>query len=177
MVIQSAASLIGQMSSHTSAQEMYEAPVHRKGARSVQAGADTAPERMDRVELSANAPKPLDAGQMARANQLAERIANGESLKPRDMTELRNDRVFVAMVTLEALRLARPGMRVQWPGGFPRPNQAEMEEAYRRIAQRPRNLETVNDSEQIVERRRELLAHHRNTDFAELEDAFDTISV
>ncbi len=120
---------------------------------------------VDRVSLSPDAPKPLDAAFMEDAFRAGETIASGGALSGEDSERLRMDRVFAAVSALSLLGKDGEGA-VSWPGGFPVPSQAELEAARRRLAQRPQNTEQAANPSHVQAARQEILDRVTRRDFA-----------
>lgn len=162
-------SLIGRLFGHLALPQLYSQPEGQSAKEKT--GVARA---IDRVELSTAAPQPLEAKLFEEAQTLARKLANGDSLTAAEQTRLREDRVFAAMVALTALGTEETAPFFRWPGGLPAPTKDELAAAYRRIRQRPRNLEDVRDPSYISDLRLRLIEAHRNADFgilaAQLQD-------
>jgi hypothetical protein len=124
----------------------------------------------DRVELSANAPKPLQAKDLEYASQIADKLKNGEKLSVGDQEYLREDRVFAATVVLSLLGKGVNLESVNWSTGLPAPSEAEMNEAYRRVSQRLQDLDQVADKDGVRDLRRNIIDNLRGTDFGAVEN-------
>lgn len=145
--IQATTSLIGQWSG--TGQQFYEDPRYpqRSSSRLI-AGRF---HREDRVELSPNAPRPLDA----RILQRAAAVADSLEISPETTEKLRQDRIYAVVGVLAAI--ARQGAEPQWAGGLPAPTKAELAAAYRRIHQRLSRMDTVRNPESMSTIRSEII--------------------
>lgn len=126
-----------------------------------------AAERVDRVSLSAQAPKPLSADFLEDALDAGDAMAAGDTLSGENSERLRLDRVFAAVAALELLG-ENGGQAVTWPGGLPAPSQAELEAARRRLAQRPQNTEAAENPAAVQSRRIDLLEKITKRDFGQV---------
>lgn len=125
-------------------------------------------DRLDRVDLSPLAPKPLDASLVEDASGAAAKLTSGKKLTSGEEDALREDRVFATVTTLMALGVDDESRLPGWPVGLPTPSREEMETAYRRISQRLKNVEGAVNPDVAQRGRSELIDKNRNADFAAL---------
>lgn len=132
------------------------------------AKADAASEPVDKVSLSALAPRPLSARFLEDAAETGRVLGEGGKLSADRMERLREDRVFSAMTVLAAVGEDGSGMEIPraWPGGLPAPTSEEMEAARRRLAQRLHGVELADNPAGVQETRLELLRKLGKSDFS-----------
>ena len=120
--------------------------------------ADEEAAQVDKVSLSAFAPRPLNADFLEDAMAAGKTLQDGGKLSAADQDRLREDRVFAAVTALALLGYdEETGTARSWPGGLPSPSAAELEEARRRLAQRPRDTEAAQDYKQVQRDRLDLM--------------------
>ncbi|MCD8138803.1 MAG: hypothetical protein LUE17_03325 [Planctomycetaceae bacterium] len=138
---------------------------------------DDAPQSVDKVTLSANAPRPLTADYLEQALSAGQTLAAGGNT-PDDTTErLREDRIFAAVSALAMMgHSGEKGEPVSWPGGLPSPSAEELEIARRRLAQRPQRLEDAADPQAVQTDRLTLLERLGRTDSAALAGALQPVA-
>lgn len=112
---------------------------------------------VDTVSLSRFVPKPLPADYLEDAIAYGKEIASGGKLSQKDTERVRLDRVFTALVALEALGDNGETMPRMWPAGLPVPSEEELEEARRRLAQRLQDVDLAADAEYVQSERLRLL--------------------
>lgn len=156
--------LIGRMFSNQEARSSYGAS---RAQPAVDGGARTRGD--DTVELSADVPEPLQGRLFRDAAAIGKKLAEGRELTPQENARLREDRVFAALATINAIGLKGNGGSIDWPGGFPVPTADEMAAAYRRLTQRLQNLNTLRDPEAMQQIRQTVLDGLRGVDFLALE--------
>jgi hypothetical protein len=78
------------------------------------------------------------------------------------------------VAALDLMQAAPEEGRRFWPPGLPRPNAAELEEAYKRLSQHVlrETAAEPRDLPQLETRRREVVDAHRMADFAGLAEAW-----
>lgn len=107
----------------------------------------------DIVEFSSNVPKPVERDVFEKSLETSESLLENKKLTVAEVKSLRLDRVYAALVKLEMMK-ADPGEgKAYWPMGVPAPNDAELEEAYRRLTQKisiPEGVVVDDDSEEPV---------------------------
>ncbi|MFW5856457.1 MAG: hypothetical protein ACOCX4_01150 [Planctomycetota bacterium] len=123
------------------------------------------------VDLSGQAPQPFTAEALRTGIRAGRAIGSGQEAGGAGRN-VRPDRVLTALAALEAMRVNPDTDQWVWPMGLPRPNEAELEAAYRKLTQRIRADEVAAGGEAAVagvrEERRRLVDHFRMTDFADL---------
>lgn len=124
-----------------------------------------APAAVDRVDLSADAPRPVSARAFAEAMTAAKSLSSGGRLSEEQQEALREDTVFRAMSVLIAMGGDGDGLVKGWPGGLPMPTRPELEAAYRRIAQRLDDPGNVDNADQINRERAEFMERSRKIGF------------
>jgi len=123
----------------------------------------------DRVELSANAPRPLDARMIDEAVQVAQRMASGQTLSPSQTQRLREDRVFASLTALFAVGANKGRIGDAWfEGNAEAPSGMELESTFRRLSQRVAELDQSMDPRKVEESRLAALEAFRGIDFQEL---------
>ncbi len=133
------------------------------------AGADDAPQSVDKVTLSANAPRPLTADYLEQAMSAGQTLAAGGEPSAETTERLREDRIFAAVSALAMMgHSGEKGEPVSWPGGLPAPSAEELEVARRRLAQRPQRLEDAADPAAVQHGRLTLLERIGRTDSSAL---------
>ncbi len=120
----------------------------------------------DRVELSSYAPKPLSASLFQNAWETGQTLGSGGKLSSEQTERIREDRVFaaIAAMTLQGANGSDTDANIGWPGGIPRPSDAEMEEARRRLSQRFQRMEAMEDPDAVQKNRLDLLEQLANRD-------------
>lgn len=159
------AGVIGRMFARRNIQDLY-----TRKRPAVEAAEEMGAAPVDRVDLSPQAPRPLSASYVESAAGTAQKLAGRGKLTSDETQSLREDRVFAAISTLIAVGADPDGGAglKGWPGGIPAPTGAEMEAAYRRLAQRLDRVDDASDPETAKRGRSAVLEKVRNVDFGEL---------
>ncbi|MBN2711506.1 MAG: hypothetical protein JXR97_03600 [Planctomycetes bacterium] len=158
--IQTVGGFIGRLFGNNSVAQAY-SPATRKAV----GGESSRASGMDIVELSPHAPRPLDSREVEDVNSVANKFNSGETLSGAETEKLRQDRVFTALAVLAALSKGN-GESPKWPGGFPEPTAAELDAAYRRLAQKMTNLDSVRNPEEMQQLREKVLDDFKGADFS-----------
>ena len=114
------------------------------------------------VQFSELVPKPLKAKTLEDADYLSSRIADKRILKSKDEKELREDRIFAAIVGMRLMQQSGEDVPKRWVGGFDKPSDQELEAAYRRLTQRVSSPHEADDPEYIHNMRVELVDYYKN---------------
>lgn len=131
---------------------------------------------LDRVDLSANAPRPVSASLVEDATSTAVKIANGVDLTDEEMSRIRADRVYAAVAALSALGMTGENGQLAWPGGLPAPTEAELKAAYQRISQRLENTDEAANPLAAQDERLQILDTYRNADFGLVANQIESAS-
>lgn len=113
------------------------------------------------VRFSELVPKQIKAKKLEDADYLAARIDSGRKLSGKDEKDLREDRIFAAIVGMRLMQQSGEDVPKRWIGGFDQPTDQELEAAYRRLTQRVSNPDEVEDAEYIHNMRIELVDYYR----------------
>ncbi|MCD8351570.1 MAG: hypothetical protein LUC93_13260 [Planctomycetaceae bacterium] len=133
------------------------------------ASGDEAPQSVDKVTLSAQAPRPLTADYLEQAMAAGQNLASGGQASGETSDRLREDRIFAAVSALAMMgHTCEDVAALSWPGGIPSPTAEELEVARRRLAQRPQRLEDATDPAAVQNDRLTLLERLGRTDTASL---------
>lgn len=128
--------------------------------------------KSDRVELSPQAPRPLAASLLIATEQVANKLREQTPLTKQDAIPLRENRVFAAVVALQAVGADGKERLFGWPGGIPAPSSAELEAAYRQVAQRISQLDNVRNPDRVQALRQRILDSNQTNNFSNLADVF-----
>ncbi len=169
MTIAATSALIGQLFARSTIGQTYQ-DGRRDGG-----GEEEAPPLLhgsDIVELSVEAPRPVEANMLLEAEALARKLAAREGLSGGEEESLREGRVVAAMVVLAAVERNRGDLDapVNWPGGLPAPNREELAEAYRRVRQRLSGVQETREAEKALRLREQIVEYFREADFGALAD-------
>lgn len=160
-------SVIGSLDRQYAAQQYGESHQRRQPQREGRSFTGL-PHAPDQVELSPQAPQPFTVEELSRLREDGHALQAGESLSAASIRRLRQSRVHVAVLALDALGASPDGWPRRWPPGLPRPTAQELEAAYRRLAQRVHH-DTSGVGPDRVEAVRQwrtgLVDRHRMTDF------------
>ncbi len=125
---------------------------------------------VDKVELSASAPKPLDARLLEKAHATAAKLTAEDELSGGEAARIHSDRVFAAVSVLLAMGMGDAEATRNLPlkliaTGLPAPSAEELKTAFRRIHQRVDNLESVRDAQSVKQAREQTITRLRPVDF------------
>jgi len=125
--------------------------------------------QQDRVELSANAPRPLDARMIEEAVQVAQRMMAGQALSPSQTERLREDRVFASLTAMFSAGGNKGRLLDAWLDGAAQPPTGfELDSAYRRLSQRVADMGGTADPRAVEEARLTALEAFRGVDLQAL---------
>ncbi len=120
----------------------------------------------EKVELSQRVPQQIPVATMKASGEIAETLLQGENVSRSDQKALREDRVLAALTGMRILQQQAGVTEKVWLSGIPRPSEAEMQEAYRRLTQR---LSSPGDTKELLVQNAErvgLLETFRDRDFS-----------
>lgn len=120
----------------------------------------------DVVSLSSFVPQPFTASTLERADAVSDKLIHNSGLKRSESEELREDRVYRAMVAMRIMQ--KNGGEISadtWIGGLQPPSRAEMEAAYQRLTQRVIGVDGARDIDAARRMRLDLLDQFRDCDW------------
>ena len=116
----------------------------------------------DTVRFSELVPKPLEAKFLEEADEMAERLRNKEILKAAEEDNLREDKIFNALVGMRLMQKNSGEVKEIWFGGLNKPTDKEIAEAYKRLTQRVSMPSEVDDPDYVHQMRIDLLDCYRD---------------
>jgi len=172
MPIPVVSSLIGHVLNHGSAGGAG-AGSHSKGQQQNTPTPKNRVNGVDKVELSASAPRPLDAPMLEKAHIAATKLTAGDELSAGEAARVHSDRVFAAVSVLLAMGMGSKDVQQSLPlkliaTGLPAPNAEELKTAFRRIHQRMDNLDRVRDPRGVQQVREQTISQLRPMNFEQM---------
>jgi len=160
-------SLIGRMFARTESASMYARQKNADPSRNETIEATS--QGGDRVELSANVPRPLDARIVEEAIKVAQRMMSGQALSPSQSQRMREDRVFASLTSLFAAGANKGRLAGAWlDGNAETPTGSELESTYNRLSQRVAEMDLAADARRLEEARLTALDAFKGVDFQAL---------